>query len=937
MKPTLLSSLLQPGRFAPRFAAFLLASAAIVALQGCDRLIGADERIERARTALEAGQYAAAMADAKAALEAEPDNAEGRSLLARVLLQLGDVAGARKELDRAIEAGMDPAVVRDLHYDILLAEGRYQDALISAAVDEDLEQVKRLTVMATAQTALGQHDQAEATINEAVAMAAEDREVRLIQARSLWARGKLPDAMKVLTDALERDPEFARGWLYKGRFALGVGDAEQGRASFAEARKLMQGQLDLPDQLSVLTGLIESKLALGDLAGAQSDLADLERRAPSAFPTRYLKARLAFAKRDYRVAAAELQRLLTAYPDNPSARLLLGASLFEQGSLEQANSELSSLVADQPNNVEARKLLARVYMAQNDSESARRVLAALPSLEVRDTGTEWLTGAVLLMGRKSAEAVATLEQAAAADPDNIPLRLDLVTAYVEAGQREKAAEVLGSIPASEGGRRRRQLSFLVEIVGRNPNEARQGVERLVKENAEDAELLTIAGAYFGQVGDTQSAGELFKKAAAVDPRNVNARVGLAVMAYQSGNRAGAAEQLRSVIEIDPQDERAYVGLAEIAAVEHDRPAARQWLERAISTNPQAVDARLKLAGEALADGDVDQAKSLVEQAVTVAKDKTATLNRAGQIYMQASRYDDALTRFSAAASAGSPEGDINAAGALLALGRTDEAKGRLEAVAAKRRDWTAPVTMLAAIDASQGRIDQALVRVADYEKASGDSFGADFIRGDVLTAAGRHGDAADAYARAATIRPTAELAIRNFRATKAAGRASPESSLVAWLKDHPQDQSVRVMLAEHRQLEGDRKAAIAEYERAAAGAATAPVLNNLAWLYYETGDPRAEDLAKRAHESAPENAEIADTYGWILVEKNRAEEGLKVLEIAIKGSPEHPEIRYHYAVALARVGRTQQAVVALRDLVDAVQTFPSRNEAEALLLSLTKG
>ena len=43
------------------------------------------------------------------------------------------------------------------------------------------------------------------------------------------------------------------------------------------------------------------------------------------------------------------------------------------------------------------------------------------------------------------------------------------------------------------------------------------------------------------------------------------------------------------------------------------------------------------------------------------------------------------------------------------------------------------------------------------------------------------------------------------------------------------------------------------------------VLNNLAWLYHEAEDARALPTARRAYELAPEQPEIMDTYGWILL------------------------------------------------------------------------
>jgi Tfp pilus assembly protein PilF len=155
-----------------------------------------------------------------------------------------------------------------------------------------------------------------------------------------------------------------------------------------------------------------------------------------------------------------------------------------------------------------------------------------------------------------------------------------------------------------------------------------------------------------------------------------------------------------------------------------------------------------------------------------------------------------------------------------------------------------------------------------------------------------------------------------------------------WLDAQPEDPLVRATLAEHYQQRGDRAAAIAQYERAARVSQGPVLLNNLAWLYYETGDQRALDIARRAYEAAPERAEIADTYGWLLVESGDIGKGLAVLEKAARAAPDVAEIQYHHAAALARAGQKEAAATALKRLIADNSQFPSQREAEALLRTL---
>jgi predicted Zn-dependent protease len=107
------------------------------------------------------------------------------------------------------------------------------------------------------------------------------------------------------------------------------------------------------------------------------------------------------------------------------------------------------------------------------------------------------------------------------------------------------------------------------------------------------------------------------------------------------------------------------------------------------------------------------------------------------------------------------------------------------------------------------------------------------------------------------------------------------------------------------------------------------VLNNLAWLYFEMDDPRAEEVARSAYKVAPLNRQIADKLGWILLQRKNAEDVLKYMESAAGARPEAPSINYHVAVAYEKLNRRTEARRSLdRSLKSAV--FPERADADAL-------
>ena len=156
-----------------------------------------------------------------------------------------------------------------------------------------------------------------------------------------------------------------------------------------------------------------------------------------------------------------------------------------------------------------------------------------------------------------------------------------------------------------------------------------------------------------------------------------------------------------------------------------------------------------------------------------------------------------------------------------------------------------------------------------------------------------------------------------------------------WLVKNPEDASVRSILAASLHETADIDAAMAEYETVLK---TQPnnvlALNNLAWLYFERNDARALEVAQRAYERVPERPEIADNYGWILVQLGQVERGLAILDKAAANQPENGEILYHHAATLAKAGEIRTAKQQLQTLLTSGKEFGARSEAESLLKEL---
>jgi Tfp pilus assembly protein PilF len=209
------------------------------------------------------------------------------------------------------------------------------------------------------------------------------------------------------------------------------------------------------------------------------------------------------------------------------------------------------------------------------------------------------------------------------------------------------------------------------------------------------------------------------------------------------------------------------------------------------------------------------------------------------------------------------------------------------------------------------------------------------VSGDLRMAQRQYDAAVQDYSRAFELQPSAELVLRLSAAQVAAGHPDGDAVLRRWLEEQPGDANVNLVLGS-RDLERDDLAAAADRFEAvvAADVRHAAALNNLAWIYNERGDARALQFAQRAREAAPADPSIADTLGWLYVERGEVARGLVLLEEALQSLPTHPEIRYHRAVALEESGDRARAADEFEILIAGGLEARLRADAEQRLARL---
>lgn len=111
-----------------------------------------------------------------------------------------------------------------------------------------------------------------------------------------------------------------------------------------------------------------------------------------------------------------------------------------------------------------------------------------------------------------------------------------------------------------------------------------------------------------------------------------------------------------------------------------------------------------------------------------------------------------------------------------------------------------------------------------------------------------------------------------------------------------------------------------EYQLAVdSGFQSAEIYNAIAWLDIEflKADPvQTEAYAARAFAMDPDNPDILDTYGWVLVQTGKSPEGLPLLERAKSLKPDIYCIDLHLGVAYREIGEWDRAIQSLNRQIE---------------------
>lgn len=209
------------------------------------------------------------------------------------------------------------------------------------------------------------------------------------------------------------------------------------------------------------------------------------------------------------------------------------------------------------------------------------------------------------------------------------------------------------------------------------------------------------------------------------------------------------------------------------------------------------------------------------------------------------------------------------------------------------------------------------------------------LLGDLALSRGQGGAAVEHYRRAHQIGQSSESLARLYRALVRVDAGAASQLAEQWVKTHPQDATVRRMVADGQARKGNLGAARASYEALLKNNPDdAESLNNLANILILQKDPTALQVADQAMARKPEAPHIIGTAGWAAYHAGQTDRALQLLRDARLRDPSNPETRYFLGVVLAKAGRPGEAREEIQAALNAGPAFSSAKAAQDLLLTL---
>jgi tetratricopeptide (TPR) repeat protein len=302
---------------------------------------------------------------------------------------------------------------------------------------------------------------------------------------------------------------------------------------------------------------------LDNMSNAGKYLERVVKANPSLTEAQALLAMVYSKQRDYQAAVTAFQKVIELDPKRAPAYFELGDIDFKMQKWGDAISVLEKGIALEPGNAQALFTIGNAYDAIPDFAKAAEAYERFLKLNPENAWMGYLKlGQDRLELEQYDQAVAALEQAAKAQPQDIKVNYTLAQAYQKAGQLEKAEATFKNLAAI------------------NPTDAATYYSQIVK--------------MYDEAGQNENAIEAAKKVIELNPKSEIAVFNLGIM-YQKLKRFDEAiATFKQALQIKPDYDAAYYNIGLCYSYLKDYKNSIEAFKNYVAIVPDSADAWLNI-------------------------------------------------------------------------------------------------------------------------------------------------------------------------------------------------------------------------------------------------------------------------------------------------------------------------------------------------------
>jgi superkiller protein 3 len=825
--------------------------------------------------------------------ELDAKNAKWWLARAKAAHQLKDRAGAMKWSAKAAELATDDPLPR-VYTSLLLEEGGDLKAALKAA-------------------------------DEGVVLSPSHKEANRQRARLLTKMGDEGAALEAWNKMTRVAPDDPRGWLEVANLQFRGGKFEEASLHFDTACKLSPGDGELwRNNASAKEALGKWPEALAALEGAEraggADAALRKRkaavllkmgRAPQALEEARGAARLdprdrgalerildalgAIEPRRNEDFVTASDQLLKIDPDSERGAVEKARSLSNQAKWKEAVAAAEQGLRRHAGSITLWRLKAAAHKAMGQHEQVAAACDSILRIDAKDTQAGVERGEALFELGRFPEALEAYNALLRLDPTHAFASTRRGQCLQRTNRHREAVEAFDHVLArdKENVLAHRLKAESLAALGHH-REAIAEMDVAIGADPSNVKMWLYKASLHQQGGEVDAAKRCLAKALEAEPRNLEALGQRASLLLSRGQAKEALADLQSLTAGHPDHAEGWLLFAEaLEAV--DRPdEARTAIRRALALNERDALALRQAASLELRAGKPREAAAFLERAVGVDDKDLNTVLDLGEAYEAAGELEKSLGAFEGASRL--LPGDRDIAGltkAVLRKLRRDADVERLcvELLMQDPRDVDA-LFDLAIARRNQGNLEGAHESAVKLVELRPQDVHVLNELGIILSELGRHQGAVDVFSRALEADPKAEHALVN--------------KALALRR-----------LGEHREALACLREAVEINPHEAANW-------NLLGLTYSALDMHSKALEAydRGLEVAPNHTFLLNNKGKALVDTGNLEGAVECFTAATASDPRDEKAQLNLGISLDRLGRLDEAEVALERARELNPTSP---------------